>query len=163
TKPFGMRELLARIRAVLRRAESRAAAAAAGPKRAHYRFAGWEVSPRTRPLTSPAGEPTPPTKGGVNPPTALLPAPPRMRTRTRRLAPARRGPDAADQGRVQPADGLPRGAAADADARAVAHRQPPARPGGVRPQHRRADSAPAPQAGSRSQRSAADQDRAGRR
>jgi two-component system, OmpR family, response regulator len=89
TKPFGMRELLARIRAVLRRAESRAAAAGTEPKRTRYRFAGWELSLRTRRLTSPAGEPTPLTKGEFNLLTAFLEAPQRMLTREQLLAASR--------------------------------------------------------------------------
>ncbi len=67
TKPFSLRELLARIRAVLRRSEAREPAVVAPPgkdgKRTRFRFAGWELDLRTRRLTSPAGEPVPLTKG----------------------------------------------------------------------------------------------------
>src|SRR6516165_5168466 len=61
TKPFNLRELLARVRAVLRRFDSGRAAPAreseserdAGPSR--YRFAGWQLSVKTRRLADPAG------------------------------------------------------------------------------------------------------------
>ena len=53
TKPFAMRELLARIRAVLRRVD--AAPPTHGKSRARYRFAGWELTLRTRRLTAPTG------------------------------------------------------------------------------------------------------------
>ena len=57
TKPFSPRELLARIRAVMRRHEL-AATAPAAPGAGHadvraYRFAGWELNTGTRRLTSP--------------------------------------------------------------------------------------------------------------
>jgi two-component system OmpR family response regulator len=58
TKPFSPRELLARIRAVLRRREPTAAdASAPAPRRdpRAYRFAGWELALGTRRLTAPDG------------------------------------------------------------------------------------------------------------
>ena len=57
TKPFDLRELLARIKAVLRRttvADSPATAAEA-PSRSKHRFAGWEIDTAARRLTSPEG------------------------------------------------------------------------------------------------------------
>jgi two-component system, OmpR family, response regulator len=54
TKPFNLRELLARVRAVLRRAEP-GEAPPADSKGTRYRFAGWELNLRTRRLTSPTG------------------------------------------------------------------------------------------------------------
>ncbi len=55
TKPVNLRELLARIRTVLRRAHARPSERSrAGEVRA-YRFAGWELDLRTRKLASPAG------------------------------------------------------------------------------------------------------------
>ena len=67
TKPFGPRELLARIRAVLRRYQiagellpSRRAAPRA------YRFAGWELNLRSRRLTSPEGRRVELTNGEFN-------------------------------------------------------------------------------------------------
>ena len=59
-KPFSPRELLARIRAVLRRYASTAADQGASLRRDTelrvYRFAGWELSTGARKLVSPAGE-----------------------------------------------------------------------------------------------------------
>jgi two-component system OmpR family response regulator len=58
-KPFSPRELLARIRAVLRRAPGSAAgirAAAAGQGGRVVRFAGWRLDLDSRELLSPAGE-----------------------------------------------------------------------------------------------------------
>ena len=54
TKPFSPRELLARIRAVMRRHELAAAspAAGAGAEVRAYRFANWELNTGTRRLTS---------------------------------------------------------------------------------------------------------------
>ncbi len=70
TKPFDLRELLARITAVLRRTAgatpSPAAAAApvgAAPERRRLQFAGWEVDVALRSLTNPQGEPVSLTTG----------------------------------------------------------------------------------------------------
>jgi len=89
TKPFGMRELLARIRAVLRRAQSSAAASNKDAKRTRYRFAGWELSLRTRRLTSPSGERVPLTKGEFNLLAAFLDSPQRLLTREQLLTASR--------------------------------------------------------------------------
>src|ERR1700751_1555322 len=57
TKPFSPRELLARVRAVLRRYKIvQDVLPARDEKRRAYRFAGWELNLRTRRLTSPQGE-----------------------------------------------------------------------------------------------------------
>jgi two-component system, OmpR family, response regulator len=55
TKPFGLRELLARIRAVLRRRKL-GRAAHRDVEKGSYRFGGWQLNRRTRRLTNPAGE-----------------------------------------------------------------------------------------------------------
>ena len=55
TKPFSPRELLARIRAVLRRYQAPSDLPARDDKRRAYRFAGWEFNLRTRKLTAPDG------------------------------------------------------------------------------------------------------------
>ena len=58
TKPFDLRELLARIKAVLRRtapADMQAVAAAA-PPRSKLRFAGWELDTAARRLTGAQGQ-----------------------------------------------------------------------------------------------------------
>ena len=51
TKPFSPRELLARIRAVLRRYHVQSELASRDDKRRAYRFAGWEFNLRTRKLS----------------------------------------------------------------------------------------------------------------
>src|SRR5688572_27630633 len=56
TKPFDLRELLARIKAVLRRlAPAEAAAAATGGTRSLLRFAGWTLDAGARTLHAPDG------------------------------------------------------------------------------------------------------------
>ena len=60
TKPFSPRELLARIRAVLRRYQSQSQSRAPDEathedRRRAFRFAGWELNLRTRRLTAPDG------------------------------------------------------------------------------------------------------------
>src|SRR5688572_12963222 len=94
TKPFSLRELLARIRAVLRRVEARPATPAEAPpaeggKGTRYRFAGWEVSLRTRRLTSPAGETVSLTRGEFSLLTAFLQAPGQVLSRDQLLAASR--------------------------------------------------------------------------
>jgi DNA-binding response OmpR family regulator len=53
-KPFHLRELLARVKSVLRRASSRAGEKPAAP-RSKARFAGWSLDLSTRELISPSG------------------------------------------------------------------------------------------------------------
>src|ERR1700710_1901312 len=50
TKPFGLRELLARIRAVLRRREAGQAAVQRDQERGRCRFGGWQLDRRIRRL-----------------------------------------------------------------------------------------------------------------
>jgi len=52
TKPFSNRELLARVRAVLRRTEGKRASRRTEKVRA-YRFSGWELNTGTRKLRAP--------------------------------------------------------------------------------------------------------------
>src|SRR5437868_7796599 len=54
-KPFHLRELLARVKSVLRRASSRSAERQSVP-RSRARFAGWNLDLASRELLSPAGE-----------------------------------------------------------------------------------------------------------
>ena len=56
TKPFSPRELLARLRAVLRRYQVQAEPDVRGDRRRAFRFAGWELNLRTRRLQRPDGE-----------------------------------------------------------------------------------------------------------
>jgi len=56
SKPFHLRELLARVRSVLRRGSSRADKPAAAVARARIRFSGWSLDLASRELLSPTGE-----------------------------------------------------------------------------------------------------------
>src|SRR5271169_489940 len=53
TKPFSLRELLARVRAVLRRQEAGRAAPKRDAERGRCVFGGWQLDRRTRRLTDP--------------------------------------------------------------------------------------------------------------
>jgi two-component system OmpR family response regulator len=55
-KPFHLRELLARVKSVLRRVASGTAPTAATAQRARVRFAGWSLDLSSRELLSPGGE-----------------------------------------------------------------------------------------------------------
>jgi two-component system, OmpR family, response regulator len=81
-KPFNPRELLARIRAVLRRAEG-AQAATQNSEEAHasIRFAGWVLEPARRRLVNPQGAEVPLTGGEYELLTTLLERPNRVLTR----------------------------------------------------------------------------------
>ena len=56
TKPFNLRELLARIRAILRRTQAHSAAHGEGRAAQAFRFGEWELELRSRRLTSNDGE-----------------------------------------------------------------------------------------------------------
>jgi two-component system, OmpR family, response regulator len=94
TKPFDLRELLARVRSVLRRttaavpampvAPAPAApppAVAAGDHQPVYRFDGWRLDLATRQLCDPAGVPVALTAGELSLLAELLAHAPRIRTR----------------------------------------------------------------------------------
>lgn len=93
TKPFNLRELLARVKSVLRRLE----AARAGPSRdgedgaqaGEARFAGWQLDLATRRLTSPDGNAFPLSKGEFDLLAAFLRYPKRLLSRDRLLTLAR--------------------------------------------------------------------------
>ena len=55
-KPFHLRELLARVKSVLRRVQSRGGAESPQTTRSRARFAGWNLDLSSRELVSPAGE-----------------------------------------------------------------------------------------------------------
>jgi two-component system OmpR family response regulator len=80
-KPFGLREMLARVRAVLRRHEMGRAAPARDPERGGYRFNGWSLERRTRRLVNPDGAPVLLTKSEYALLLAFLEAPQRPLTR----------------------------------------------------------------------------------
>ena len=87
-KPFGLRELLARVRAVLRRSEASKPASKKG-RRLRYRFAGWELSMRTRALTSPTARTVKLTAGEFNLLAAFLRSPQQILSREQLLAASR--------------------------------------------------------------------------
>jgi two-component system, OmpR family, response regulator len=66
TKPFSPRELLARIRALLRRSRAQETVADGLARIRAYRFAGWELNVRLRRLKSPRGEIVPTTNSEFN-------------------------------------------------------------------------------------------------
>jgi len=87
TKPFSNREMLARIRAVLRRYQASADAAprSRSTKRRAYRFAGWELNLLARRLTSPDGERVELSNGEFNLLLALCEQPQRVLSRDQLL------------------------------------------------------------------------------
>jgi two-component system, OmpR family, response regulator len=97
TKPFNLRELLARVRAVLRRSDSGRAAPARDPDPSRYRFSGWQVDRRTRRLTDPDGVPVALTKGEYALLIAFLDAPQRPLSREHLLLATRVHEDVFDR------------------------------------------------------------------
>jgi two-component system, OmpR family, response regulator len=81
TKPFSPRELLARIRALLRRARAQQTVADGLQKLRAYRFAGFELNVRLRRLAAPGGANIPLTNSEFNLLAAFLAAPQRVLTR----------------------------------------------------------------------------------
>jgi two-component system, OmpR family, response regulator len=81
TKPFSLRELLARIRAVLRRQEAGRAVSGRDAERGRCKFGGWQLERRTRRLTDPNGTEVALTKGEYALLTAFLDAPQRPLSR----------------------------------------------------------------------------------
>jgi two-component system, OmpR family, response regulator len=96
-KPFGLRELLARIRAVLRRREAKPVAGEREPERGRYRFGGWELDRRTRRLTDPHGGPVMLTKGEYALLTAFVDAPQRPLSREHLMRASRMHEDVFDR------------------------------------------------------------------
>jgi DNA-binding response OmpR family regulator len=85
TKPFSPRELLARIRALLRRARAQATVTETMAKVRAYRFAGWELNIGLRKLKSPRGDTVELTNGEFRILTAFLSAPQRVLSRDQLL------------------------------------------------------------------------------
>ncbi len=83
TKPFGLRELLARIRAVLRRkeAEPEDLESRRNAETHQYSFGGWKLDRRALRLTNPGGASVPLTKSEYALLIAFLEAPQRSLTR----------------------------------------------------------------------------------
>jgi two-component system OmpR family response regulator len=80
-KPFNPRELLARIRAVLRRAGGESGERGREPPPRLIRFAGWTLEPARRRLTDPQGAEVPLTGGEYELLTVLVERPNRVLTR----------------------------------------------------------------------------------
>lgn len=89
TKPFSPRELLARLRAVLRRYQVQATLPERDSARRAFRFAGWELNLRTRRLVSAAGEAVDLSNGEFSLLSALCRAPERVLTRDQLLSMSR--------------------------------------------------------------------------
>ena len=97
TKPFSLRELLARVRAVLRRFDAGRSAPAREPGRGRWRFSGWQLDRRTRRLTDPDGAPVALTKGEYALLIAFLDAPQRPLSREHLLQATRVHEDVFDR------------------------------------------------------------------
>lgn len=89
TKPFSPRELLARVRAVLRRYQVQATLPERDNARRAFRFQGWELNLRTRRLLSPAGEQVDLSNGEFSLLHALCRAPQRVLSRDQLLSMSR--------------------------------------------------------------------------
>jgi two-component system OmpR family response regulator len=85
TKPFSTRELLARIRALLRRAQAQATVADAMARVRAYRFEGWELNVGLRRLKDPQGRAIELTNGEFSLLAAFLCAPRRTLSRDQLL------------------------------------------------------------------------------
>jgi two-component system, OmpR family, response regulator len=97
TKPFGLRELLARIRAVLRRREAGQAAVQRDQEKGRCRFGGWQLDRRIRRLTDSSGIPVALTKGEYALLIAFLDAPQRPLSREHLLQATRIHEDVFDR------------------------------------------------------------------
>jgi two-component system OmpR family response regulator len=97
TKPFNLRELLARVRAVLRRFDSGRLAPARERDRSRFRFSGWQLDQRTRRLSDPEGGPVALTKGEYALLVAFLEAPQRPLSREHLLQATRVHEDVFDR------------------------------------------------------------------
>jgi two-component system, OmpR family, response regulator len=85
TKPFSPRELLARIRALLRRVQANHAGSHPDEQVRAYRFAGWELNTRLRRLTSASGQLIALTNSEFSLLCAFLTSPQRVLTRDQLL------------------------------------------------------------------------------
>jgi DNA-binding response OmpR family regulator len=81
TKPFGLRELLARIKAVLRRRDAGSTSAQRDAEKGLWRFGQWQIDRRARRLTNSRGEPIPLSKGEYALLAAFIDAPQRPLSR----------------------------------------------------------------------------------
>ena len=96
TKPFSQRELMARIKAVLRRTEGKRAKRRGEQVRA-YKFSGWELNTGTRKLKSPDGRNVELTNSEYSLLIAFLKSPQRILTRDQLLESSRLHDDIYDR------------------------------------------------------------------
>lgn len=96
-KPFGLRELFARVKAVLRRHESGRTAKSNNPQPAGYRFEGWQLHTAPRELRSPEEKTVPLTKSEYALLLAFLEAPQRTLSREQLLQATRVHEDIVDR------------------------------------------------------------------
>lgn len=89
TKPFSPRELLARLRAVLRRYQVQTTLPERDSTRRAFRFSGWELNLRTRRLMSPVGASVELSNGEFSLLSALCRSPLRVLTRDQLLSMSR--------------------------------------------------------------------------
>lgn len=89
TKPFSPRELLARVRAVLRRYQVQATLPERDSARRAFRFAGWELNMRTRRLHAPDGRIVELSNGEFSLLAALCRSPQRVLSRDQLLSMSR--------------------------------------------------------------------------
>jgi DNA-binding response OmpR family regulator len=89
TKPFSPRELLARVRAVLRRYQVQATLPERDNARRAYRFSGWELNLRTRRLQAADGRLVELSNGEFSLLAALCRAPQRVLSRDQLLSMSR--------------------------------------------------------------------------
>jgi two-component system, OmpR family, response regulator len=97
TKPFSLRELLARVRAVLRRQKIGRVARTRDPERGGFSFGGWQLERRARRLLDPKGNPVLLTKGEYVLLVAFLEAPQLPLSRDRLLQATRVHEDVFDR------------------------------------------------------------------
>ena len=97
TEPFGVRELLARIRAILRRRETSRPASQREAAQGRCRFGTWQLDRRARRLTNSIGKPVALTKGEYALLFALLDAPQRPLSREHLLQATRVHEDVSDR------------------------------------------------------------------
>lgn len=97
TKPFSNRELLARVRTLLRRSAITQTASGRQSDARAYRFDGWELNLGTRRLTTPAGNPIDLTNGEFCLLSAFLASPGRILSRDKLLEASRLYDDVFDR------------------------------------------------------------------
>lgn len=97
SKPFGLRELLARIRAILRGRDLARAAPQRAPERGRCRFGGWQLDRRLRRLTDSQGAVVPLSKAEYALLVAFVAAPQRPLSREQLLQATRIREDVFDR------------------------------------------------------------------